>query len=199
MDEDFKQLRALTEVVKDAISLKESESSKKLMYFIKRSLNQVGLAGEYEESEVLIKAYLRVRDRILSGTQIDNHLGYLTRVTYFIILEENRKRQRQIRLGQKLSHLTFVQDVIPDGSFCEGVSEDLVGSLWASFRALSERDKEILILRIVRGLSWKEIGFLMVSQGKEKKIHTGLEAKLRKQGERALAKLRKQLSSVNDS
>ena len=88
---------------------------------------------------------------------------------------------------------------MPDGSFCEEVSDELISSLWASFSALSERDKEILILRIVRGLSWKEIGFLMVSQGKERQFQSNLEAKLRKQGERALAKLRKQLSSVNDS
>ena len=107
MDEDFKQLTTLTEVVKNAISLKESESSRKLMYFIRRSLGQVGLTGEYEESEILIKAYLRVRDKILSGSRIENYLSYLTRVSYFIILEENRQRQRQARLGKKLSHITF--------------------------------------------------------------------------------------------
>jgi|GEM_PF-3318952 DNA-directed RNA polymerase specialized sigma24 family protein len=199
MEEDFKQLKTLTEVVKDAISLKESESSRKLMYFIKRSLGQLGLAGQYEESEVLIKAYLRVRDKILSGTRIENYLGYLTQVSYYIILEESRQRRRQIRLGQKLSYITFTQEIMPDGSFYEGVSEELIGSLWVSFSTLSERDKEILILRIVRGLSWKEIGFLMVSQGKERRFHASLEAKLRKQGERALTKLRKQLSSVNYS
>jgi DNA-directed RNA polymerase specialized sigma24 family protein len=198
MDEDFNQLRLLTEVVKDAISHKENGNSKKLIYFIRRSLGQVGLSHEYEESEILIQAYLRARDKILSGEYISNHSAYLSRVAYFIILEESKRRNRRGQLSQKLSYAESGADIILEKGYAEGVSDELVNSLWTSFDSLSERDQRILILRIVKGLSWREIGTLMVRVGQEKNGGKNLESKLRKQGERALAKLRKQLMSVND-
>jgi DNA-directed RNA polymerase specialized sigma24 family protein len=198
MDEDFNQLKVLTEVVKDAILHKENGSSKKLMYFIKRSLGQVGLSHEWEESDILIQAYLRARDKILSGERISHHSAYLTRVAYYIILEESKRRNRRGKLNQKLSYVESSAEVTLEKGYTEGVSDELVSSLWASFESLSKRDRWLLILRIVKGLSWQEIGTLMVSTGQEKNGGKSLEAKLRKRGERALAKLRKQLMSVDD-
>ncbi len=198
MDEDFNQLKVLTEVVKDAISHKEHGSSKRLMYFIKRSLNQVGLTHECEESEILIQAYLRTRDKILAGARISNYSAYLTRVAYFVILDESKRRNRRGKLNKKLSYVDSEAGSNAEKAYTEGISHELVSSLWASFESLSAREREILILRIVKGLSWREIGILMVQNGQERVSGRSLESKLRKQGERALAKLRRQLLSVND-
>lgn len=198
MDEDFNQLKVLTEVVKDAISHKENGSSKKLMYFIRRSLSQMGLTHECEESEILIQAYLRTRDKILSGTRISNYSAYLTRVAYFVILDESKRRNRRGKLNKKLSYVDSEGGSMTDKVYTEGMSDELVSSLWSSFESLTARERHILILRIVKGLPWREIGYLMVQNGQEKRTGRSVESKLRKQGERALAKLRKQLLSVND-
>ncbi|PSR18736.1 hypothetical protein C8255_05795 [filamentous cyanobacterium CCP3] len=199
MNDSLTQLRTLTEIIKDAVASKEEEDSKKLVYFIRRSLGQVGLSGQYEESEVLIQAYIRIRDKILSGVYIHNFLPYLSRVCYLIILEESRKRKSQIKLRQKLRCLDNIQAVSEQSSYSEAFSEELIDSLWDSFSALTESDKEILRLRIVSGLSWREIAIILVERGEEPSFHKGLEPKLRKQGERALVKLRNKLSSVDES
>lgn len=199
MNDYLTQLCTLTEIIKDAVASKEEDDSKKLVYFIRRSLGQVGLSGQYEESEVLIQAYIRVRDKILSGTRIHSFLPYLSRVCYLIILEESRKRQSQTKLRQKLRSIDNIQAAGESSSYSEAFSEDLINSLWVSFSALTESDKEILRLRIVSGLSWREIALIMVERGEEPHFHKGLEPKLRKQGERALTKLRHKLSSVDES
>ncbi|MGF1518978.1 MAG: hypothetical protein ACFCVB_14420 [Nodosilinea sp.] len=199
MNDDPNQLRTLTEIVRDAVSQKERDSSKKLMYFIKRSLSQVGLTGECEESEILIRAYIRVREKIMAGTQVEDYLAYVSRFCYLIILEESRRRNSRSRLSQKLMFLANAQDVDREPSYSEAFSDQLIKSLWESFASLSERDKKILKLRIVIGLPWQEIAVLMVEQGEESYFHKGIEAKLRKQGERALSKLRNKLSSVDES
>ena len=197
MDEDFDQLKALTEVVKDAIAHKENGSSKKLMYFIKRSLGQVGLTHEWEESEILIQAYFRAREKVLAGERISNYGAYLTRIAYFVILEESKRRNRRGKLNKKLSHDGTKTETTPAEGYVEGISDELMRSLWASFEALSPRDRRILMLRIVRGLSWRDISALMVKDGEEKNDGKSLDAKLRKQGERALAKLRRQIMAVD--
>ena len=198
MEEDFNQLKVLTEVVKDAISHKEKDGAKKLMYFIKRSLGQFNLAHEYEESEILIQAYLRARNKILSGERIVNHSAYLTSVAYFIILEESKRKIRRKQLNHKLSFAESSADADVAKAYTDGASDELISSLWNSFKSLPQRDRQILILRIVKGHSWREIVSFVEGDHQAKNGGKSLESKLRKQGERALNKLRKQLMSASN-
>lgn len=198
MNEVYTQLELLTEFIRRTLSQKESGTSKKLMFFIRRSLSQMGLYNEWDESEILIEAYLRTREQIKSGAIIENLPSYLTRVSQLIIFEKRRQRKRSHGITQKLSGLT--PDVVSfpeEASYHEEVSFGTISSLWNSFNSLPERDKQILVLRIVKGYSWKEIGYLLVEDGIEATYTNSLVTKLRKQGERALEKLRRRILSVN--
>ncbi|ASC71239.1 hypothetical protein XM38_021910 [Halomicronema hongdechloris C2206] len=199
MDQPHKQLELLNQVIRGALSLEEGSTSKKLIFFIRRSLAQMGLQGEWQESEVLIEAYLRTRERVMAGEVISNFPGYLAQVSQYILLEKRRQRQRNHNINQKL--FRSGSDVVssPESSYGEGISQETVSSLWSSFHALAERDQQVLMLRIVKGHSWKEIGYFMVEEGLEANYTSALVAKLRKQGERALDRLRKRMLSVDNS
>lgn len=198
MNDVYAQLELLTQFIRRALLREESDTSKNLMFFIRRSLNQMGLYNEWDESEILVEAYLRTREQIKSGEIIDNLPNYLARVSQFIIFEKRRQRKRNRGITQKLSGFTPDVVSLPESSYHEGVSYETVNSLWSSFNALSHREQQILTLRIVNGYSWKEIGYLFVEDGIEVKYTTSLVTKLRKQGERALEKLRKRMLSVNN-
>ncbi len=199
MNDGLNQLRTLTEIVKDTVSHKESEDSKKLIYFIRRCLGQAGLLHEYSESEILISAYFRIREKIESGVIIENYLAYIKRFCQLIVIEESRRRNSRNRLTQKLMSFDNDQEATKEPAHSETYSEEVIENLWQAFYSLSEREMEILRLRIVVGLPWREIAILMVEQRKEFSTTKGLEAKLRKQGERAIHKLRHKLSSVDES
>ncbi|MEO1348890.1 MAG: sigma-70 family RNA polymerase sigma factor [Cyanobacteria bacterium J06635_15] len=198
-NEVYDQLERLNEVIKSALSPKESGTSRKLILFIRRSLNQVGLYNEWSEHEILLEAYLRAHERIKAGEVIDNLPGYLNRVSHFLILEKNKHRRRRQNIRQKLSGFTSETMFFPETSYLDGVGADTVNFLLAAFEALSERDQQILVLRTVKGYSWKEIAYSMVENGIAEECTDSLVAKLRKQGERALDKLRKRMLSVDNS
>lgn len=86
----------------------------------------------------------------------------------------------------------------PDGPYSEGVTQATINSLWSSFELLPERDRRLLTLRVVKGHSWKEVARIFVDDGIESKYSDALVAKLRKQGERAIEKLRKDISPVEN-
>lgn len=199
MDQPHKQLELLNQVIRGALSLQEDASSKKLLFFIRRSLTQMGLYGEWQESEVLIEAYLRTRERVMAGEVIGNFPGYLAQVAQYILLEKRRQRQRNHNISQKLFRSSADIVSLDESSYIEKIGQETISSLWSSFHALSERDQQVLMLRIVEGYSWKEIGYFMVEEGLETNYTSALVAKLRKQGERALDRLRKRMLSVDNS
>lgn len=196
MNEACKQLELLNTVIKQALLRKEGETSKNLMLFIRRSLGQMRLHNEWNESEILVEAYLRTRDKINSGEIIDNLPGYLSRVSQYIILEKSRQKKRNYGIHQKLSSFSDIVS-LPENSYEEGVSCEVVNSLWNSFNCLSEREQRILTLRVIKGHSWHEVAYQLLELGIEKSYDNTVIAKLRKQGERALEKLRKRILSID--
>ncbi|MEM6840004.1 MAG: hypothetical protein AAF609_24610 [Cyanobacteria bacterium P01_C01_bin.120] len=197
MNEIRQQLELLNEVIKRSLSLEEVKTSINLILFIRRSLNQAGLYPDWQESEILVEAYLRVRGQINAGKAIHNLPAYLTRTSQLIVLEKYRHRQRHVKIAQKLSG-SKGDDLAIEASYTEGVNQTTINLLWRSFEALSERDQRVITLRIVKGYSWKEIAYILVELGIEPKYTPALIMKLRKQGERALEKLRKAMLSVNN-
>ncbi|MDB9528157.1 sigma-70 family RNA polymerase sigma factor [Oscillatoria sp. CS-180] len=197
MNEIYKQLELLNEVVKRSLSLEEVSTSKNLIFFIRRSLYQMGLYPEWHESEILVEAYMRIRQQIMAGKEIQNLPAYLARVSQFIVLEKRRQRKRNYGIRQKLTHPDEAATDLPDDSYTEGIDQEVVHSLWKSFDSLPERDRQILTLRIVKGYSWKEVACCFVESKIEPRFSDSLIPKLRTQGKRALEKLRKGMLSVN--
>ncbi|NER82289.1 MAG: sigma-70 family RNA polymerase sigma factor [Leptolyngbya sp. SIO1D8] len=198
MNEVHKQLELLTEVVKQALSRKENGSSRNLMFFIRRSLAQMRLRNEWDESEILVEAYMRTRKLIEAGEIIENFPGYLTRVSQFIIFEKSRKRKRNHGIHQKLSGVKSEVASLSESPYEEGIDDEIINSLWSSFNSLPTKDRRILTLRIIKGYSWQEISYRLIESGIEKSYDSSLPAKLRKQGERALGKLRKRILSIDN-
>ncbi|MGF1524452.1 MAG: RNA polymerase sigma factor [Leptolyngbyaceae cyanobacterium] len=196
MNEAYQQLEILNDLIKQMLLRKGGRTSKNLMLLIRRSLTQMRLHYEWDESEILVDAYMRTRKQILAGEIIENLPGYLTRVCQLIVLEKNRQRKRHHNISQKLSSLS---DAIssPKSTYEEGVSNEVISSLWSSFNALSKKERQVLTLRIVKGYSWREIAYQLVEWGVEKNYNDALVAKLRKQGERALEKLRRKILSLD--
>lgn len=197
MNEICQQLELLNEVVKRSLSPEEVATSKNLIFFIRRSLGQMGLSSDWQESEILVEAYLTVRRQIQDGKTIRNLPAYLTGVSQRIVLEKYRVRQRHARVAQKLSGCgdTFFSVEEP---YTAGVNEATINLLWRSFESLSERDQQVIQLRIVQGYSWKEVAYCLVELGIEPQYNEALIIKLRKQGKRALDRLRKGMLSVNN-
>lgn len=99
MNEIQEQLELLNEVVKRSLSFKEVGTSKNIIFFIRRSLNQMGLSPEWHESEILIDAYLRIRQQVIDGREIRYFPAYLKRVSQFIMLEKKKQRSRNFGLS----------------------------------------------------------------------------------------------------
>ncbi|WP_036489762.1 RNA polymerase sigma factor [Myxosarcina sp. GI1] len=190
------QLELLAKIVNDTLSEEWDESTRKIFFFIKRSLRQFKLDGQLQESDILLDSYLRVRKKIESGESIQNMPAYLNRVAFNIIREKSKKQKKSEDLHIRLINNEHGH---PDTtSETDGSDSYQITSLLKALEELKSEDFELIQLRIVKGLSWNEISdYLNSSQDNEnqKKLSTRT---LRKRGERALKRLREAYFSVEE-
>ncbi|MEA5507002.1 sigma-70 family RNA polymerase sigma factor [Halotia wernerae UHCC 0503] len=160
-----------------------SSSAHSMLAFIKRSLAQFNLSNSYNPTWVINEAYMRAIEFIAKGEQIDKPLAWVRATAYNIIREQSRERCRFLQLDENMvgSHLNCSLDL------CAKVEEELFKRVSLAFEKLEPEEKEILSLKMINNLSWKEIKLYLISQGRE----TCNEATLRKRKERALKHLRK--------
>jgi DNA-directed RNA polymerase specialized sigma24 family protein len=163
-----------------------SSSSGRLMYvFVRRSLWQFHLAGNYSEACVLNEAYIRGCEAIARGETIRSTGAWLRATVYNIIREYSRYHQKMEALEEpKLQDMVFPMP-------SEAMEDDLA-TLRLAFQMLSAKDQQLLNLKIAEGLSWKEVQEAIKLQGGG----TYSEVSLRKRKERALIKLRKKFHSL---
>ncbi len=188
------QLKLLAEIVNDTLSEEWYESTRKIFFFIKRSLRQFKLDGQLQESDVLLDTYLRVRKKIESGESIQNMPAYLNRVAFNIIREKSKKQKKSEDL-----HIRLINDGYghPDTTSRTDNSDSYqITILLKALEELTSEDLELIQLRIVEGLSWKQISDYINSfkdNENKKKVYAST---LRKRGERALKSLREAYFSV---
>ncbi|MBV6621382.1 MAG: sigma-70 family RNA polymerase sigma factor [Rivularia sp. (in: Bacteria)] len=158
-----------------------SSSAHSMLGFILRSLAQFNLSRSFTVTEILIEAYVRGVKQIEKGEYIENPIPWIRSTSYNIIREYSRQRNRICQLEEEriepptdCSLLDF-----------KDVNEDLERVLLA-FEKLDEEEKEILKLKIIEKLKWKEIIQVLEERG----IRCKNEAALRKRKERALKHLR---------
>lgn len=181
------QLDRLEAVLIDALSNYEDSSTRKLVFFIRRTLRQFHLESRYDECQIVIDTYLRAIKLTETGTIAQNLPAWLNRISYNIIREYSRRERQQRKLTNRLrqngSELGETR-VAPDS---EDIDIDKIQILWEAFNKLSEEEQEILNLRIVKALSWKK-----VSDELNISISTA-----RKRGERSLKRLRRSFFSID--
>ena len=157
-----------------------SSSAHSMLSFVLRSLIQFNLSQSFTVTEILIEAYLRGIKQIEKGEYIENPIPWIRSTSYNIIREYSRERRKLYQLEEeKLEFRANCSLVV-----FQEINENLEKVLLA-FEKLDEEEKEILRLKIVENLKWKEIIEILGERGIKKN-----EAALRKRKERALKHLR---------
>jgi DNA-directed RNA polymerase specialized sigma24 family protein len=153
-----------------------------MLAFIKRSLAQFNLSNSYTPTWVINEAYMRGIKLLATGEQIEKPLAWIRATAYNIIREQSRELRRFSQFDESMieSHVNCSLTVF------EEIEEELFERISLAFEKLEPNEKEILILKMIKDLSWKEIKLRLFLQGKAVEN----EATLRKRKERALKRLR---------
>ena len=138
----------------------------------------------------MTEAYCRIREKIESGELIENMPAYLNRFCFNIIREHKKKQQKHEDYVR--SYPKNTNDLIINCLRENRVNDDRVIFVIDAFKQLSNEERKILRLRIVKGLPWNEISEYLSDRKKIKiKVST-----LRQKGKRALERLRQAYVSV---
>jgi DNA-directed RNA polymerase specialized sigma24 family protein len=163
-----------------------------LLPWIKHLVKQFGLTGYLCEFEVLIEAYTIAIKKTKEGHVINNLPAWFKGTALNIVRNIKREIRRQDSIK---SNFQYDREEVENASYRsidDNSMDDNVQSLIKAFSMLCEADRDILILRIVKGLTWSDIAEKMIQEGKENS--TSMEkllVRLRQRHSRALSKLRK--------
>lgn len=179
------QLKTLNRFMLIAMTHRKDEKAKRLIFFIRRTLRQFHLTSKIEDYEILIEVYLVTRRTILKNVVIENLFGWLCRVAFFIIRDHSKKEQRIKDLANRLIHYGQYSTHTSDADI-NAQSADRMSALLEAFASLEEDEIELLKLRHVQGLSWREIQLVwhqdtgvLIKEATLRKRHTRLLARLR--------------------
>ena len=174
----LEDLRHYTDEVRSVLSSGNS-SFITLKAFVSIRLKQFKLSGLFCEAYIINEAYLRGWDKILEeGVRIKNPIPWVRKTCFNIIRELSRKEAKYCSIETDI----FQEQESEDSDF--NLTKEIM-FIKLAYQMLDPREREILNLKIVDGLSWKEISKEMNLRGDR----VG-ESALRKRKERALKKLR---------
>jgi DNA-directed RNA polymerase specialized sigma24 family protein len=158
-----------------------NSSSGRLLYvFVRRSLRSFNLDKNYAEAFLLNEAYLRGVSLINKGEVIQNIPAWYRKTIYNIVRELKREQQKTDPFEDHMMEVEQPQPLL------EELDDDLK-TLHLALESLDDEDKQLLHLKIIENLPWREIKLIMRLQG----AGDYPEATWRKRKERALIKLRK--------
>lgn len=158
----------------------ESSSGRLLFVFVRTRLRQFHLEKSYQEAFILNEVYIRAREKIQQGEVIRLPSAWIRQTAYNCIRELSREQRRSVE---------FQEDYLQEPTFKplepEGLTQDLA-IMGKALDGLESLDRTLLELKVVEGLSWKEIRALLFKDG----YGDYSEDALRKRKERALRNLR---------
>lgn len=162
--------------------------------FIKGKLKQFHL-DNFNVYDIINEVYIRGVKLIESGQPIRKPFAWI-RVTALNVIREISRNQTKWKL---VDYSSVEYAVASEEAKNSLVSEDAINeylkSLQMSVQELEPKDRQILELWKVKGLSWKEVAENLDLNGEEvPSLPT-----LRKRGERALERLRQKYYSINQS
>lgn len=162
-----------------------------IILFIKRTLEQFNISSLYPEEEIFIEAYFRTYQRIEKGEYINNMSAWLKKVSVNIIREAIKEEGRTLRVARKVFYSKDKTELFLTKQACDDSNSDDIEILLEALEELEPKTFEILNLRIIQELSWRDIYYhlyptKLTDQDEQKAIN-----KIRKSGNRGLALLRK--------
>lgn len=156
-----------------------SPSGASFLAFIRQRLRQFHLDRSCSSADILSETYIRAAKLIrCQGVEILNPPAWGRKTAYNIIRERSRQQQRFVQLEEStLSEAEQVPTYL-----------DLEGDLTImakAFQCLPPDDQNLLNLKIVESLSWREVQKVLAHKGQDV-----TEQSLRKRKERVLKKLK---------
>ena len=158
----------------------ENPVGRSLYVSINKGLIQFKLAGSHSSSEILISVYMRAYAYInVEKKRIHNASAWSRATAYNIIREISRSGQKFVPSGDDLLNRLEAPD-----EDSEALEAD-VSVVAQALKQLNPFEQRLLTLKLIDCLPWRDIQIILRTEGYE-----CTETALRKQKERALAKLR---------
>ena len=184
LDEVFVELLKYNDEIELILS-SGSPTYTSLATYVIRLLRQYKISGLFSPPYIINEAYLRGESLIRKKRQkISNHSAWLRRTCFNIICELSRKEVKYLPLLTEPIEENGKDDINNSIDYDFDLDRQMM-CVKLAFQILEPDDQELLNLKIVDGLSWKEIRKELSIRG----INL-TEIALRKRKERALKKLR---------
>lgn len=184
------RLAQLDDFISEVISSRDSSRPHNLLLLIDRWLKQFHLSSRIDCSEILTETYFQARSEIRDkGVHIEKLPAWFKTVSFRKIRDLSKKAKNRDRVTQRLirNDEHFTENVIHLNEF----DHTSIEALLEASAKLKDEELKILKLRIVQGLSWKDVQQRWATDtGKDLS-----EAALRKKGERALKHLRSEFTA----
>lgn len=156
--------------------------SKELLAYVQRLLYQFRISNKYEAKDILIEVYIRGIKQTEAGKSIDIPIAWIKRASLNVI----RERRREL---DKFEEWNVEQEPYLEGT--DSISEEkcleALQKMRIAFKRLEPEERQILHLRVVKKMPWKDVSHCLVQSGSA----VCSENLLRQRGSRALKKLKK--------
>lgn len=168
----------------DVLSSGINKFSYSLFAFIQSMLFRFALDGVYTPVDIFQEVYIRSVEAISSGKVITSYSGWFRSTALNIIREHSRELRRHTNISSY--DIPVIENTV-DSILEESELAKRLKLLESSISKLSKEDNELLTLRYIEGLSWKEVAeFFRKEKGTDISMAT-----LRKRGSRAIEALRR--------
>ncbi|MEM9219629.1 MAG: hypothetical protein AAGD25_35525 [Cyanobacteria bacterium P01_F01_bin.150] len=188
----------LEQQVKEWLMPHESGKSRQLL-LIRRYLRQFGLMDIISEVEVFNEAYIRVKKQVDAGKKIENLPAWFNKICFNIVREHKREQKRLQELVKKSSSAidttyepasSFISELFSEEDFSR--IKTIMNEMEISGDLDNKCIVEIIKLRFINDLKWKEVGDVLVLKGFYDKNDKALQERLRQKGSRLLKGLKKE-------
>ena len=146
--------QAFTEVLKN----------NRLLVACAAGLRQYHLNRKYDPVYVVNEAYIRACQAVDRGKEIKNFPGWIRITCTYIIRELSREDRKRQSRNQQLFPETLPATQQADCLYEQEATPEQL-RMKAVFAQLSQLEKDILHLRIVKGLRWKNVQLALINAG----------------------------------
>ena len=167
--------------------------SNSLWISVRRKLSQFNLSNSFTEAQILSEAYYRGINAIDEGKEIANPIAWMRLTCYNYISELSRAQKKNLQIDN------HDEIIAPEREEDEEEEEGLLNRkkrkhkvVNKAFQNLPHLDQKIIKLKVIDGISFKEIR----SQLKEQGEADFTEQALRKRKQRAIKRLREDYCSL---